>query len=121
MRTARTPYGEFRTSHAGTANATLWFVPSGPGPKDVAFPGLTAADLRAIASMAVTEADEMDPAQDTETVQARLTGSPHGVAVAAGLITARLGSLVGHLTVKNRTERLAQGYLTVAVPKGTSQ
>jgi hypothetical protein len=121
MRTARTPYGEFRTSHAGTANATLWFVPNGPGLKDVAFPGLTAADLRAIASMAVTEADEMDPAQDTETVQVRLTGTRHAVGVFAGLLAARLGSAVGHLTVKNRTEQLSQGYLTVLVSRGNSQ
>jgi hypothetical protein len=119
MNTARTSLGEFRTSHAGTGTATFWLVPS-TGP-DVIFPGLTAADLRAIAAMASTEADDMEPAGDAEPVQVRLTGTPHAVAALAGLLTARLGRQVSQMTVKNRTEHLAQGYLTMFVPEGNTQ
>jgi hypothetical protein len=119
MNTARTSLGEFRTSHAGTGTATFWLVPA-TGP-DVIFPGLTAADLRAIAAATTAEADEMEPAPATEPVQVRLTGTPHAVAVLAGLLTARLGRQVSRMAVKHRTEHLAQGYLTVLVPEGTSQ
>jgi hypothetical protein len=119
MNTARTSLGEFRTSHAGTGTATLWLVPE-VGP-DVIFPGLSAPDLRAIAVMATAEADEMQPAGDTEPVQVRLTCTPHAVAALAGLLTARLGRQVSRMTVKNRTEQLAQGYLIMFVPEGNTQ
>jgi hypothetical protein len=119
MNTARTLLGEFRTSHAGADTATFWLVPvTGP---DVIFPGLTAAGLRAIAAMASSEADEMEPAQAIEPVQVRLTGTPHAVSILAGLLTARLGPQVSRMNVKNRTEHLAQGYLTVLVPEGNNQ
>ena len=119
MNTARTVLEEFRTSHAGTGTATFLLVPViGP---DVIFPGLTAADLRAIAALAAAEADEMEPAQATDPVQVRLTGTPHAVAILAGLLTARLGPQVSRMNVKNRTEHLAQGYLTVFVPEGNTQ
>ena len=119
MNAARTSLGEFRTCHAGTGTATFWLVPE-TGP-DVIFPGLTAADLRAIAVMAAAEADEMEPAQATEPVQVRLSGTPHAVAVLAGLLTARLGPQVGRMAVRNRTAHLAQGYLSMLVPEGNNQ
>jgi hypothetical protein len=119
MNTARTSLGEFRTSHAGTGTATFWLVPD-TGP-DVIFPGLTAADLRAISAMTGREADQMEPARETEPVQVRLSGTPHAVTILAGILTARLGPLVGRMAVKNRHEYLAQGYLTVLVPKGQDQ
>jgi hypothetical protein len=120
MNTARTSPGEFRTSHDATT-ARLLFMPYGAELKDITIPSLTAADLRAIAAMASSQADDMEPAPATEPVQVRLTGTPHAVAALAGLLTAQLGRQVSQMVVKNRTEHLAQGYLTMFVPEGNTQ
>jgi len=54
-----------------------------------------------------------------EPVQVRLTGTPEGVAELAARLSHTRGLTAGGMTVRTRSARLVQGYLTIVIERNS--